>query len=135
MTRADVQRWLDRYVAAWHAYDPTAIADLFTEDAEYRYHPYDDEPVRGRAAIVHDWLNPGGDAANRDRLGTVEATYTAFAADGERAVAIGETSYRSEPGGPVERHYFNAWLLEFDADGRCRSFVEYYMQRRRAAQP
>ena len=30
MTRDDVQRWLDRYVAAWAADDPEAIGDLFT---------------------------------------------------------------------------------------------------------
>ena len=32
-----------------------AIGDLFGDDAEYRYHPWD-EPVIGRDAIVADWL-------------------------------------------------------------------------------
>ena len=130
MTRDDVQRWLDRYVAAWMAYDPAAIGELFTEDAEYRYHPWD-EPVAGRAAIIDDWLNPAGDAAKRDKPGTVEATYTCYAADGDHAVAIGETTYRETPGGPVVRRYENVWLIELAADGRCRSFIEYYMQQKR----
>ena len=42
MTRDEVQRWLDDYVAAWRSYDPEAIGDLFGEDAEYRYHPWDE---------------------------------------------------------------------------------------------
>jgi len=129
MTRDDVQRWLDRYVAAWMAYDPAAIGELFSADAEYRYHPWD-EPLRGREAIVHDWLNPGGDPAGRDRPGTVEGHYECYAADGDRAVAIGATTYRDVPGGPIARHYANAWLIEFDADGRCRSFIEYFMKQK-----
>ncbi len=126
MTRDEVQSWLDRYVAAWMAYDAAAIGDLFTEDAEYRYHPWD-EPVRGRDAIVTDWLNPGGDPAKRDRAGTVDSRYACYAADGDRAVAVGDTVYRDVAGGPVTRRYENAWLIEFAEDGRCRSFVEYFM--------
>jgi hypothetical protein len=130
MTRDDVQAWLDRYVAAWLAYDAAAIGDLFGETAEYRHHP-SDEPVVGRDAIVRDWLNPAGDAANRDRPGTVEGSYGCFAADGDHAVAVGKTVYRDIPGGPDIRSYENVWLLEFDAEGRCRSFIEYYMKQKR----
>ncbi len=130
MTRDDVQRWLDRYVSAWLAYDPPAIGELFTTDAEYLYHPWD-EPVKGRDAIVGDWLNPADDAANRDKPGTVEASYPCFAADGERAVAVGQTRYRDEPGGAISRRFENVWLMEFAPDGRCRSFIEHYMQPKR----
>ena len=129
MTRADVDRWLERYVAAWMSYDAAAIGDLFTADAEYRYHPWDG-PVVGRGAIVQDWLNPGGNAANRDQPGTVEGHYSCFTADGERAVATGTTVYRDSQDGPPTRHYENVWLMEFEADGRCRSFTEYYMKRK-----
>ena len=48
MTRADVQRWLDRYVAAWKSYDAAEIADLFSAEAEYRYHPWDEPGPRPR---------------------------------------------------------------------------------------
>jgi hypothetical protein len=41
--------WLKAYVRAWETYEPEAIASLFSEDATYSYHPYD-EPVVGRAA-------------------------------------------------------------------------------------
>ena len=55
MDATDVDRWLARYVAAWKSYDREAIGELFSEDAAYRYHPYD-EPVIGRAAIVESWF-------------------------------------------------------------------------------
>jgi ketosteroid isomerase-like protein len=130
MTSADVQDWLNRYVAAWFAFDAAAIGDLFTADVEYRYHPWD-KPVKGRVAIVEDWLSPAGDVGNRDKPGTVEAHYSCYAADGERAVAVGETLYREVAGGPVDRRYENVWLMEFAADGRCRSFIEYFMKQKR----
>ncbi len=69
MTHAEVQAWLDRYVEAWTSYDESAIGALFAEDAEYRYQPWG-EPTVGRAAILHDWLNPGGSSDKRDEPGT-----------------------------------------------------------------
>ena len=133
MTRADVDRWLEAYVAAWKSYDPEAIGELFTEDAEYRFHPHD-EPIRGREAIVAAWLGesdaPG--VSSRDDPGTYEASYEAIAVDGEVAVAVGTSSYSDVPGGPVTRIYDNCYVLRFDAAGRCRAFTEWYMQRRNA---
>ncbi|HSL97567.1 MAG TPA: nuclear transport factor 2 family protein [Candidatus Deferrimicrobiaceae bacterium] len=131
MTHAEVQAWLNRYVEAWFAYDAIRIGELFSADAEYRYHPQD-EPLRGRDAIVADWLNPGGDPAGRDAPGTVEGRYEPFAVDGARAVAIGTTTYWADATrATVEHRYYNSWLLEFDADGRCRSFTEYFMRPRK----
>ena len=121
MTHDDVQIWLDRYVAAWSSYDANAIGELFAEDAEYRYHPYDDEPVTGREAIVENWLE------NRDEPGTWEAHYDVWAVDGERASAIGESRY-TNPDGSFRTLFYNNWLLRFDGHGRCVEFVEYYME-------
>ncbi len=98
MTHDDVQVWLDRYVAAWKSFDPAEIGDLFSEDAEYRYHPWD-EPLRGRDAIVADWVEPGGDATTRDAPGTYDAEYRPFAIEGDRAVAVGHSDYFAGPGG------------------------------------
>ena len=41
MEKADTQRWLDDYVEAWKSYDREAIAALFSDDVDYRYHPND----------------------------------------------------------------------------------------------
>jgi len=131
MTRDDVQAWLDRYVTAWESYDPATIGDLFAEHAEYRYHPAD-VPVRGRAAIVASWVDPapGGTASARDEPGTYAAHYEPFALDGNRAVAAGWSRYWTDASRATEQATFdNCFLLEFDGEGRCSSFTEFYRER------
>ena len=120
MTRDDVQRWLDDYIAAWLSYDADDIGELFSEDAEYRYQPWA-EPVVGREAIVGDWLE------GRDTAGTYTAHYAPYAVDGDTAVAIGESRY-THPDGSMRTLYHNVYLLKFDTDGRCESFTELFME-------
>jgi ketosteroid isomerase-like protein len=128
--KADVDRWLEAYVAAWKSYDPDQIGALFADDVEYRYHPYD-VPVHGRAAVVEAWLgnsdNPA--ASTRDEAGTYDATFRVVAVDGDVAVATGTTTYASKPGGPAERVFENCFVLRFDPTGRCSEFTEWYMER------
>jgi hypothetical protein len=121
MTRDDVQRWLDRYVDAWRTYDVATIGDLFAAEATYRYHPYDEDAVVGREAIVADWRE------DQDAPGSWSAHYEPYAVDGDRAVAIGESRYLNEDGS-LRTLFFNNWLLRFDDDGRCVEFVEYFME-------
>jgi len=128
MTRDDVQVWLDRYIEAWRTYDPTAIGELFAENAEYRYRPWD-VPVRGREAIVRDWVAPKGNASTRDEPDSWAAHYEPFAVDGDRAVAIGWSRYLAR-GDTPEKLYHNCYLLEFDGDGHCRSFTEFFILQR-----
>jgi ketosteroid isomerase-like protein len=116
VTHDDVQAWLDAYVEAWHTYDPAAIAALFTEDATYAYHPWDEEDlVRGRDAIVADWLE------EQDEPGSWEAYYQPLLVEGQRAVATGTTRYAEG------RFYWNLFLLRFGEDGRCAEFAEWFM--------
>ncbi len=91
VTHEDVQRWLDSYITAWRTYDPASIGDLFAQDAEYRYHPWD-EPIRGRAEIVRAWVAPDGKESSRDHPGTWDATVTAGAGRSSST-----TSPRSNP--------------------------------------
>lgn len=122
MNHDDVQAWLDDYVNAWRSYDPNAIGALFANDATYAYHPYDtgDEVVRGRDAIVANWLE------EPDEPGTWEASYRPLVVEGKRAVAEGTTSYTN---GDV---FWNLWTLRFDDDNRCAEFIEWYMTRPQA---
>jgi hypothetical protein len=122
MTREDVDRWLERYVAAWKSNDPGEISDLFSADASYRYSPAD-EPMVGREAIVAGWLDEG------DEPGTFDASYTCWAIDGDRAVATGTSTYAK----PEHRVYDNVFLLVFDGEGRCSDFSEVYVKRPSAA--
>ena len=122
MDKAAIDRWLRAYVEAWKSYDRDQIGELFASDVVYRYHPYD-EPIEGRAAVVQSWLG------ELDDLGTYDADYRAVAVDGDVAVATGSTSYRSEPGGPVEKVYDNCFVMRFDSAGKCREFTEWYIRR------
>ena len=131
ITHEHVQAWLDAYEHAWQTYDADEVAALFTEDAEYRFHPTD-EPVVGRDAIVSDWVNPSGNASDRDAPGTYLGEYEPYAVDGSRAAAIGTSSYYTDASRTtLDRIYYNNWLLEFGDDGKCRSFTEYYMTPRK----
>lgn len=132
VTHESVQAWLDAYERAWETYDAGDVAALFSEDAEYRFHPAD-EPEEGRDAIVEAWVNPGpgGTESERDAPGTYLGEYRPYAVDGSRAVALGTSTYWTDSSrSTVDRIYYNNWLLEFDEKGRCRSFTEYYMKPR-----
>ncbi len=130
MDHAGAQDWLDRYVAAWLSYDREDIGSLFAADVAYRYHPYD-QPILGRAAVVSSWLGEADDddASTRDEPGTYEAAYAPVAVDGDVVVATGTSTYRTVPGGPVNRVYENCFVIRFDNTGRCREFTEYYLKR------
>jgi ketosteroid isomerase-like protein len=131
VTREDVDCWLAAYVEAWKSYDPEQIAALFSEDVSYRYHPYD-EPIEGREEVVKAWLAEGDhpEAGTRDEPGTFDASYDAFAVDGDAAVATGWSSYKDSPDGPVARTYDNCFVMRFDSEGRCCDFIEWFMERK-----
>jgi ketosteroid isomerase-like protein len=130
VTREEVNRWLGRYIEAWKTYDRDQVEALFAEDISYRYHPYDDA-IEGREAVVESWLEAGesSDSSSRDEPGTYEAFYRCVAADDDMAVAIGSSSYKDTPDGPVARIYDNCFVMRFDSEGRCREFTEWFMQR------
>ena len=123
MERADVDRWLGDYVEAWKTYDRERIAALFSEDCRYSYRPYGDT-VEGREAIVGSWLED-----DPDEPGTYDARYRTIAIDGDLAVATGTSTYTEAPGGAVVRVFDNCFLIRFDADGRCREFTEFFIER------
>ena len=115
MSHEDVQRWLDSYVEAWRTYDEDAIGVLFTDDAAYAYTPVG-APVRGREAIVADWLS------DRDEPGSWQASYRPLVVEGDVAVAVGQTTYADG------RTFENLYVLRFADDGRCAELTEWYWQ-------
>jgi ketosteroid isomerase-like protein len=121
MTHDQVQKWLDGYIAAWASNDPDEIAALFSEDVAYSYRPWIDDKVtvEGRDAVVSSWLE------NPDDPQGWEASYTPYAVDDRRAVATGWSKYLATDQAEG-RVYHNAYLLEFDEDGRCSSFREFW---------
>ena len=115
MTSDEVQSWLDRYVDAWRSNDRADIKALFADEATYKYHPWD-PPVEGSEAIADDWL------ANPDEPGSWEASYRPLVVNGNQAVTTGNSSYKNG------RRYWNIWEVDFDDDGRCTRFVEWFMR-------
>jgi ketosteroid isomerase-like protein len=132
LTHEAVQRWLDAYARAWETYDDADVRALFSDDAEYKWHPADD-PEKGIDDIAFAWLNPGGNASSRDKAGTYKAELTPYVVEGNKAVATGVCTYWTDTSrSKVDRIYYNNWLLEFDDAGKCRSFTEYWMVPRKS---
>ena len=128
MDRAAVVAWLEAYMRAWETYAPDAIGDLFAEDATYSFNPYG-EPVVGRQAIVAAWLK------DADAPGTYEANYKPIAIDGDVAVVNGRSRYfKDSSRSELTREWDNLFVIQFDEDGRCRSFREWYVARRGQAE-
>lgn len=126
MDRKNLQLWLDKYVEAWRTYDPAQIGELFSEDALYFYSPWDkDNPIRGREAIVAEWRR------EPDASGSWEARYEPLVVEGNLAVAQGRTRY-FKTDGSIAREFNNIFVLQFDEDGRCERFTEWFMQPRNA---
>jgi hypothetical protein len=117
----EVQAWLDRYIEAWRSLDPGAIGDLFSEDASYRWNPFD-EPTRGREAIVRAWVDEEPDVFDAD--------YRAIAVSDDLAVAQGETTYWNPDRSEAIARYSNIFVMRFDEEGRCRDFCEWWMKPR-----
>jgi ketosteroid isomerase-like protein len=120
-----VQRWLDAYNHAWITYDPGEIGALFTEDAAYRWHPWDegDDVARGRSQIVAAWLE------NRDVVGTYRGAYRPLQVKDDQVIAVGVSFYyTNDTQTTLDRVYHNLWVLQFTDEGRCSSFTEWYMQ-------
>ena len=127
ISHAEFQDWLDRYVAAWKSYDAQAIGALFSADATYRYHPEDD-PVKGRDAIVADWLQ------DPDQPGEYDARYAPLAIDATNGnhVASGWSRYVTS-GGDLKDEYWNIYLVTFDEARQATSFTEWWIRDREFA--
>ena len=131
---SEVLAWIAAHDAAWRANDPSAIGGLFSADAVYHLGPWEgpwrgmDGPFRGRDAIVAGW-RAGADTTER-----FAATTEILAIVGLRAVVSREFTYLTADDQPTDR-YGCAWLLDFDADGRCREYQEWFVKDERLAAP
>jgi hypothetical protein len=125
--REHVIQWLAAHDAAWRAADRQAIAALFSADAIYHLGPWDAPwrglpgPFRGAEALAEGWL-AGGIAGERF---TADAEILAI--EGPRAVIRRRITY-FEPDGSVESRYDTCWVVDFDADGRCAEYQEWYVE-------
>ncbi len=120
--------WTDRYERAWRSNDPADAADLFTEDAVYRWRPWDspaDGAAAGREAIVAAWLDDPDDPA------TWTLDCEPLAVNGSLGIVRCVARYRKTARQPA-RTYHMIWLVELADDGRCRDFTEYFVENPKA---
>ena len=75
-----------------------------------------------RDEIARSWLE------EPDEPGSWDAWYEPFAVESGRGVATGVSTY-FDAGGKPARVYDNVFVMEFDKDGRCASFIEWFRQR------
>ena len=116
--RVVARAWTDRLHAAWSAADPSAMADLFTDDVAYRTSPFE-SPFIGRDAVVAHWEGELRDVTS------VEAILSDPIVDGDRVV-VEWWSVVSR--GDEATTDAGVLILEFEGN-RCASLTEYWMLR------
>jgi ketosteroid isomerase-like protein len=121
---ATLQDWLDRYERAWRSNDAATVEALFTEDAVYRWRPWDTpaDSANGRAQIVEAWLK------DPDAPDSWSLECEPLAVNGDLGVArcIARYAVSANREKPVTYHCI--WLVRLDPDGRCSDFTEHYME-------
>ena len=120
-----VEEWAQAYGRAWEERDAEAAAALFTEDAEYRAHPFM-EPNRGRDGVRAYWTEVTATQANVGvRLGRPFV-------DGDRATVEFWTTMEN---GGAEVTLTGCLLLRFDGSGLCSHLREYWFFQEGTEQP
>ena len=112
--RADLERWIRGYEAAWRAPGTDAADALFSDDATYLTHPFA-EPVTGRDAIRRLWDR------ERDPGERFTMSWEVVAVDGDAGVVRVEVRYLA----PEEAWFRDLWIVRLGPDGRCRRFEEW----------
>jgi SnoaL-like domain len=116
MDRQDLVIWMRALRSAWMDADPTAFGELFTEDALYQAHPFE-EPLRGRVAIIDYWLH---ETSGRE---DVEVRLSEPLLDGDRASVEWWAVSKTESAETTD-----AGCLVLDFTGkRCSKLHEYWM--------
>ena len=113
--------WLAAYRTAWLQRDADAAAALFTEDATYAEQPYQDA-FAGPAAVREYWARVTATQSN------IEMRYGTPITVGNRTAVEWWTTLVND-GAPIT--LAGAFILTFDASGRCRSLREYLAVHRR----
>ena len=118
---ADIDRWLERYQAAWHTDDRQEIAALFTDDVRYLTAPYR-PALEGIDAVVDFWLE--------QQESSIPWTFDpdVIAREGDLYVVRAVTRYpEGTQGAQGPEEFHNLWLVTLAGDGRAREFIEYWV--------
>lgn len=113
MTR---EEWIEAYGRAWEERVPDAAAELFTEEAVYRAHPFRD-PHLGREGIRAYWAQATATQAD------VRVRFGGPIVSGEKVAVEWWTTMLAEG---EEVTIPGCLLLRFGPDGRCEELREYW---------
>ena len=115
---AGLTEWLDAYGKAWEDRDADAAAELFTEDALYRWGPFG-RRLRGRPMIREAWAEAVEQQEN------VEFGYEVLTATARGGIARWWCS-ADIPARKVRERDEGIFRLAFDEDGLCTSLEEWW---------
>jgi hypothetical protein len=108
------QNWLDGYIRAWRSKDAEDIRAIFTDDAEYFFHPDEPDPAKGIDAIIAMW---------GDEPAEPQFDLRVLIEDDRLGIVTGWVDY------PGLKSFSNLWEVWFAHDGRAERFVEWYVKR------
>jgi hypothetical protein len=115
--------WLQAYGRAWENRDPTAAAELFSEEATYRETPFD-EPARGPEAIAAYWTRVTSGQEG------IRFGHEVLIVSEDMGIARWWASFtNTRSGTPVEVD--GIFVIRMDADDRCEEFREWWHVRER----
>ena len=123
LTPATAEQWLQRYGDAWERADPSAAAQLFTEDCQYFEKPFS-PPACGRDGVLRYWSAvPEGqtDVSFRFRLLAVQVN---------TVIAHWSASFTRRASG-LRVALDGVFVLEFDERGLCRTLREWWQREER----
>ncbi|OGT85020.1 MAG: hypothetical protein A3H91_16280 [Gammaproteobacteria bacterium RIFCSPLOWO2_02_FULL_61_13] len=118
LTEAALTQWLEGYKAAWEARDADNAAALFTPDATYQDEAFT-PPHVGTQGIKDYWTRVT--TGQRD----VKFQYQVLSVKGSTGIAHWSAQF-AVADTPTTIKLDGVFLLEFSADGKCRSLREWW---------
>ena len=118
MTATELQAWLESYRQAWETRDADAVAALFADDAAYHETPFG-RPAEGKDGVRAYWVQ-----ATRHQK-DVTFAFDILSVGGDTGIARWRAEFTRVPS-EVRVRLDGVFLLEFDADGRCRCLREWW---------
>ena len=123
LTPATAEQWLQRYGDAWERADPSAAAQLFTEDCQYFEKPFS-PPACGRDGVLRYW------SAVPECQTDVSFRFRLLAVQVNTVIAHWSASFtRRASGSRVALD--GVFVLEFDERGLCRTLREWWHREER----
>lgn len=118
LTHEQLDGWLAAYGKAWETRSADQAVTLFTPDATYQDNPYE-PPHQGHAGIHAYWAGVTKDQRN------VKFGYELIAVSGSTGIAHWTAEFDVEPS-KAHLSLNGVFVLEFGADGKCRSLREWW---------